>query len=118
MLLKNNISFSAQVKIAHHENPVFGIFHLFVEAYIEQQTILKDGGALGDYHDYFNLVIKCYIDHLQINVNFNGEKLINTFFSEVRDYGFFDDKTGDWVSLLKTTGKTGGYLRWSAWWRF
>ena len=90
LLLKNNISFSAQVKIAHHENPVFGIFHLFVEAYIEQQTILKDGGALGDYHDYFNLVIKCYIDHLQINVNFNGEKLINTFFSEVRDYGFFE----------------------------
>ncbi|MBG07135.1 MAG: hypothetical protein CME68_00115, partial [Halobacteriovoraceae bacterium] len=90
LLLKNNLSFSAQVKIPHHENPIFGIFHLFVEAYIERQTILKDCGSLGKYHDYFDLVLRCYLEHLGVNSNYDGVKLIDSFYSDVRDYGFFE----------------------------
>ncbi len=90
LLLRNKMGFSAQVKIPHHENPIFGIFHLFVEAYIERETILEECGSLGKYHEYFNFILRCYLDHLKINSNYDGVDLINTFYSDVRDYGFFE----------------------------
>ena len=36
------------------------------------------------------LVLSCYLDHLKINSDYDGKDLINTFYSDVRDYGFFE----------------------------
>ena len=90
LLLENNISFSAQVKIPHHEKPIFSIFHLFVEAYIERQTILTDCGSLGDYENYFFIILECYLKHLKIEVNYEKKNLLEKFYGDVRDYGFLE----------------------------
>ena len=90
LLLKENIGFTSQVKIPYQEDPLFGIFQLLIESYLERKTLVRDGGRLETYKNYCQIILDCYLKYLEIDYELVIDNIFSKFFNSVRDYGVFE----------------------------
>ena len=90
LLLENKIGFTSQVKIPYQEDPLFGIFQILIECYLERKTILKDGGTLEIHKEYCCIILDCYLNYLGVEGELDITKIILKFFNDVKYYGVFE----------------------------
>lgn len=82
-LLSERIGFIAQVKITDKEDPIIGIF----KALLEAQNLLMGGK---DHSLYLEILIRSYLDFLNILVPENLEELFKQFIKDQKNIGMLE----------------------------
>ncbi len=85
LLIKEEISFTAQVKVPMIQDPVVGLFKILLESLLE---LKKDDRELqNNAHLYSKILITSYLDYLQVKFTGDVLEISRQFFLDVKSLG-------------------------------